>query len=67
MIDRIFLGYVRDFIMFDFWKSFPIFNFADIALCVGVALFIIYLIVYFVKTEKVKKEEKTDNNDGDNA
>ena len=53
--------------MFDFWKSFPIFNFADIALCVGVALFIIYLIVYFVKTEKVKKEEKTDNNDGDNA
>ena len=67
MIDRIFLGYVRDFIMFDFWKSFPIFNFADIALCVGVALFIIYLIVYFVKTEKVKKEEKTDNNDGENA
>lgn len=66
MIDRIFLGYVRDFIMFDFWKSFPVFNIADIALCIGVALFIIYLIVYFVKTGKEKKEEKVDKNDGEN-
>ena len=25
LIDRIVLGYVRDFIQFDFWKSFPVY------------------------------------------
>lgn len=35
-IDRIFLGYVRDFIQFSFWTSFPVFNFADMCLTVGV-------------------------------
>ena len=55
LFDRIFLGYVRDFIQFDFWKSFPIFNFADVALCVGIILFVIYLIVYYVKASKKGK------------
>lgn len=58
LYDRIILGFVRDFIQFDFWQSFPIFNFADIFLCVGVVLFIIYLIVYFVKLNKNNKKEK---------
>lgn len=52
LFDRLFFGYVRDFIQFDFWKSFPIFNFADVALFVGVILFVIYLIIYFVKNRK---------------
>ncbi len=57
LYDRMILGYVRDFIQFDFWKSFPVFNFADVALCVGVVLFVVYLIVYYVKNNKkgVKK------------
>ncbi len=54
LYDRIVFGYVRDFIQFDFWQSFPVFNFADVALCVGVVLFVIYLIIYLVKDHKKK-------------
>ncbi len=43
-VDRIMLGYVRDFIMFDFWKSFPIFNFADCCIVVGSVLIGIYFV-----------------------
>ncbi len=55
LFDRIFVGYVRDFIQFAFWPTFPVFNFADVALTVGVVLFVIYLVLYLVK---LKKEEK---------
>lgn len=34
-IDRLFLGYVRDFVTFSFF-SFPSFNFADMCLTIGV-------------------------------
>lgn len=63
LYDRLVFGYVRDFIQFDFWKSFPVFNFADVALCVGVVLFVIYLIVYFVKANKKIKIEKPPKDD----
>lgn len=61
LYDRLVFGYVRDFIQFDFWQSFPIFNFADVALCIGVVLFIIYLIIYFVKTRKKEKVKENKN------
>lgn len=61
LYDRLFFGYVRDFIQFDFWKSFPVFNFADVALTVGMILLVIYLIMYFVKDYKSKQKEKMGN------
>lgn len=64
LIDRLFLGYVRDFIQFEYFgltifgqKTFAIFNFADAALCIGVALFAIYYI--FIYKEPKKETEKT--------
>lgn len=44
LIDRIALGYVRDFIMFDFWKTFPVFNFADSCIIIGAVLVCIHFI-----------------------
>lgn len=49
LIDRIGLGYVRDFINFTFLPSFPTFNFADCFLCVGAFLLCVYLIFNFNK------------------
>lgn len=63
LYDRLVLGYVRDMIEFDFWKSFPVFNFADVALTVGVVLLVIYLIVYFVKDAKAKKQSGGKNHE----
>ena len=44
MIDRIRLGYVVDFIDFQFVK-FYVFNIADAAVCVGCALLILYVLI----------------------
>ena len=44
LIDRISLGYVRDFIDLEF-INFYIFNFADCAICVGALLLILYAFV----------------------
>ena len=49
MIDRIFRGYVIDFIMLDF-INFPIFNVADIFVCVG--LFILVILIIFKYKDK---------------
>lgn len=48
LIDRIAFGYVRDFINFDF-ISFPVFNFADIALTFGIIMLLIYILFYYSK------------------
>lgn len=57
-VDRIFLGYVRDFIELKF-IDFPIFNFADIFLTLGVICYIVYLIFYELKPNKNKTENVT--------
>ncbi len=44
-IDRIFRGYVVDFIETTF-INFPVFNIADISITIGAALFMIYVIKY---------------------
>lgn len=44
MIDRIFRGgNVIDFLHFEFWPTFPVFNVADCAICVGAGLIILSL------------------------
>lgn len=53
-IDRIFLGGVRDFIFFDFWKNFPTFNIADSFLFVGTILLVIFIIFIYKPKEKEK-------------
>ena len=60
LIDRLFLGYVRDFISLDLIPNFPVFNIADICLCVGVVLFCVFFIFILPKLNKgfVKKEIK---------
>jgi len=50
-IDRISLGWVRDFIVI--W-SFPVFNIADVLLNIGIWLFILKEIITYVKWKNKK-------------
>ena len=59
LIDRVFLGYVRDFIKLKIF-SFTC-NIADICLCVGIALFAVH-IIFLDKTPRQKKKVKVPKN-----
>lgn len=71
MIDRIARGgYVVDFLHFTFFRDFPVFNVADIAIVIGAMLLILYFIVSMIKEEKAKKTAvvsapESDRNDSD--
>ena len=54
MIDRIFLGYVIDFLQFEF-IDFPIFNVADSFITIGAALMILNMILDTISEIKKKK------------
>lgn len=51
LIDRIALGFVTD--MFDF-RVFPVFNIADIAVCVGAGFLMLYTLFFY---GKIKQED----------
>ena len=65
MIDRIFLGYVIDFIDFcafpSIWKY--IFNFADACVCVGAGLLMLYTILSAIEEAKAEKALKAANSE----
>lgn len=62
LIDRIFRdGNVIDFLQFDFYKSFPIFNFADCCIVVGAGLLILNFLLESIAEIREKKALKVDN------
>lgn len=66
MLDRVFRqGNVVDFLHFEFFPSFPVFNIADCAIVVGAGLLILYFIIDAVQEEKQKRENKpSEQSDG---
>ena len=65
LIDRVVLGYVRDFINFQFF-NFPVFNFADIAVTASIVLMVIYLIFFYPKEGDSKKKPQKEGNTQEN-
>lgn len=67
LIDRIFRGgNVVDFLDFAF-MDFPVFNVADISVCVGACLILIYFIIDFVKDARKKNSIAKINAEDDNV
>lgn len=54
MVDRIFLGYVRDFISIKLFSF--VFNIADLLITVGVICFLIFMVISMVKDYKRGKD-----------
>ncbi len=59
LIDRIFRGFVVDFIHYFKWFDFPVFNFADCCVSIGAVLILIYAF-FFSETKDTQKEEPLD-------
>lgn len=59
MIDRIFLGYVIDFLEFTF-IDFPIFNGADSFVSIGAVLLVLYLIISMFKEYKNERNARSE-------
>lgn len=73
-IDRMFLGYVRDFVEFVYFgltigghTSFYIFNFADAELVIGVILMIIYFLFMYKDRDDKKHADDDSESDTENA
>lgn len=70
LYDRLFLGYVRDFVQIEYFglkifgsTTFAIFNIADAALTIGVILFIIYYV--FIWKNPDSEDKKCDEIDSE--
>ncbi len=62
LVDRVFRGYVPDFIRFVYHKYFPyVFNVADIYVCVGAVLLGIFILCF--DTDKSVKRSDSDGGD----
>ena len=59
MIDRVFLGYVVDFIDFTL-INFAVFNVADSFVCVGAGIMILCLVIELVKEIKLERAQKAE-------
>ncbi|MBO7299679.1 MAG: signal peptidase II [Kiritimatiellae bacterium] len=59
LIDRVFLGYVVDFLDF-YWENnhFPAFNIADSAICISVFVYILNCIINSKKDKNIRQCEK---------
>ena len=55
LIDRLAFSYVRDMIHFEFWPSFPVFNIADICVCMGVFLLLLFYVIILIKNHRKEK------------
>ncbi|MCH5202804.1 MAG: signal peptidase II [Oscillospiraceae bacterium] len=51
LIDRIYYGYVIDYLQLSFFS--PVCNFADYAITIGTALLVIYVLFFYDKNKKV--------------
>ena len=64
LIDRVFRdGNVVDFLHFEFWPTFPVFNIADCAIVIGACLLVLYFLMDSIreyKESKAKIKEETD-------
>ena len=58
LIDRVCYGYVVDMFNFAFF-DFPVFNFADVTICIGTGLLFLFILFFYDKhfDDKKKKEE----------
>lgn len=63
VIDRAALGYVVDYLDF---RVFPVFNIADIFVCLGCGLLIVYILILDGKATKEKKNGKGNKLSGNN-
>jgi len=61
LIDRLFMGGVRDFLAFNFF-DFPVFNVADIAITVATVMLVIYIIFLHDKKDKTKEQQYNGKN-----
>ena len=63
LIDRVFRGgKVIDFLHFEFWSDFPVFNVADCSIVIGVGILLLYFVIDTVKDIKMKRAQKGNEN-----